>query len=115
MRSLKDAERLDPEDGPTKTLIAMLLERQGDDRSAIEKYREAVNADPSDTIAKNNLAFALAEQGEQLEEALKMATAAHDALPEDPTCTDTVGWVCLQMGQHDSAIQLSSALWSTKS
>ena len=48
---------------------------------------------PAAPIAANNLAFMYAEEGTNLDTALKLASAAKKELPNSPEISDTLGWV----------------------
>jgi predicted Zn-dependent protease len=54
----------------------------------------------------NNLAWLLAQQGQSLDEALRLARGAHQKLPGNPNAIDTVGYVLYKRGEYDSAIGL---------
>ena len=66
-------------------------------------YRAALKINPDFMPAANNLAFLLAEQGKNLDEALALAQNAKEKLPDDPNITDTLGWVYYKKGLYDSA------------
>ena len=67
-------------------------------------YRAALEINPEFAPAANNLAFILAEQGQNLDEALGYARMAKERLPEDPNVMDTLGWVYFKKGLYDNAI-----------
>jgi tetratricopeptide (TPR) repeat protein len=61
--------------------------------------------------AANNLAYILAEQDKNLNEALDFARTARQKLPHNPYVIDTMGWVFYKKGLYNSAIgELSESL-----
>ena len=54
----------------------------------------------------NNLAFLLAETGESLDEALKLARQAVGKEPNNPAFLDTLGFVYLKRDKNDDAIDI---------
>jgi tetratricopeptide (TPR) repeat protein len=71
-------------------------------------YRKALEINPDFAPAANNLAYLLAEQDRNLDEALRLAQAARKILPDDPRIQDTVGWVFVKLGFYEQAIQAFS-------
>ena len=61
---------------------------------------------PDDTLAMNNLAFALAETGTDLDQAQSLAEKAQRKEPNNPGIADTLGWVYAKKGLSDSAAQI---------
>jgi putative PEP-CTERM system TPR-repeat lipoprotein len=83
----------DPSAIGARTMVGMLLEAQGKREEAKKSYEATVNATENAPFAANNLAFIYAEQGTNLDVALRLATSAKQGLPEDPNVDDTLGWV----------------------
>lgn len=85
--------RRDPRAVGARTMVGILLESQGK-RDEARKWYEATVADlPTAPIASNNLAYIYAEDGANLDTALKLAQSARKELPENPEVGDTLGWV----------------------
>ncbi|MEZ5317515.1 MAG: TIGR03790 family protein [Vicinamibacterales bacterium] len=83
-------------------LLATLREQEGEYDRAITLYRQVVGLEPSNVVALNNLAFALAEHGGDVSEALGFAQRAVAAAPT-PDTLDTLGWVEHLAGRNDEA------------
>ena len=62
--------------------------------------------DPNNPIVLNNLAFLLAESGDNLEEALTKATRAKQLLPGLAEISDTLGWIYLKKNTVGNAIEV---------
>ncbi len=99
-----------PEDSSVRLILAILLEQAGRARAAIREYEVVVRLDPKQPIAKNNLAWLLAESSaddpEQLDRALELARDARELLPDNPNVADTLGWVMLKKDIPNAAIPL---------
>ncbi|MEZ4577462.1 MAG: tetratricopeptide repeat protein, partial [Desulfobacterales bacterium] len=68
-------------------------------------YRKALEINPEFAPAANNLAYLLAEQEKDLDQALRFAQTAAKILPDDPRVQDTLGWVYLKLGFYDQAVR----------
>ncbi|MGI9432024.1 MAG: tetratricopeptide repeat protein, partial [Myxococcota bacterium] len=71
---------------------------------AIAQYEAAIEIDPDLGTAKNNLAYALAEEGSDLDRALALAQDAKAQLPDHPLVADTLGWVLYRKGIASAAL-----------
>jgi Tfp pilus assembly protein PilF len=76
----------------------------------MESYRRALRMQPENPSLLNNLAFYLAENGGNLDEALALAQRAVQKLKDDPGVSDTLGWIYLKKSMPDAALQIFSAL-----
>jgi tetratricopeptide (TPR) repeat protein len=93
-----------PEDGTVHVVLGSLHEIGGRRAEAIAEYERAIAIDPALAIAKNNIAFLLAEEKSDLDRALALARAAKAELPQSPNAADTLGFVLLRRGAADEAI-----------
>jgi tetratricopeptide (TPR) repeat protein len=93
-----------PDSASLHLLVGMLREGMGDVETALERYEEAVRKDSELAPAKNNLAYLLAERGEDLDRALDLAQEARSLLPDNPNAADTLGWVLLKKNIPSAAI-----------
>jgi len=88
------------------TMIATILEAQNRPFEAMAWYEKALAADSRAVVAANNLAWLYAEQGGDLEQALRLARIAQQQLPEHLPVNDTLGWVLYKMDNVGQAIPL---------
>lgn len=72
---------------------------------ALADFRRVVDADPSNVVALNNLAYLLASQTEQFDEALKYAQQVKETAPDDKGVDDTIGWIMYRKGLYRAAVQ----------
>jgi tetratricopeptide (TPR) repeat protein len=86
-------------------LLGMLHAAMGDRRAAMASYRASLEENPDFVPALNNLAWALAEEGE-LEEALEISTKGRGIDPENPFLADTHGWILFRSGNATGALPL---------
>ncbi len=84
-------------------LLARLRLAGGDRVGARALYERALGEGSNLVLLKNDLAYLLAESGEDLERALQLARDAANAPGERLTAADTLGFVYLQSGRHDAA------------
>lgn len=75
------------------TMAGVILQVQGKQADARERFEQALAADPNAAVAANNLAWLKAEAGEDLDGALHLAQRASAALPQSAEVDDTLGWI----------------------
>jgi tetratricopeptide (TPR) repeat protein len=75
------------------TMAGIILQAQGRNESARQRFEKALAVDPRAAIAANNLAWMYADSGENLDIALQLAQSAVAGLPESAEALDTLGWV----------------------
>lgn len=97
------AYELDPGNGLPAYQAAQLTLATGDRAGAIARLREVVRRHPELVGARNDLAYLLAEDGEDLDLALSLAESAHERDPS-PEVLDTLGYVRLQRGETREAV-----------
>jgi tetratricopeptide (TPR) repeat protein len=90
--------------------LAMVLDSAGRKTEAKEVYEAALTRDPNNGLVLNNLAFLLAENGGDLDDALVKAQRARQLLPHLDAASDTLGWIYLKKNLGDSAIPIFEAL-----
>jgi tetratricopeptide (TPR) repeat protein len=103
IESLKKAMQLVPDNAGYTSRLADFYGRAGKQKESIATYRAALKLDPDNAIVMNNLAYAVADSGGDLDEALGLAQKARQQLPEFSEILDTIGWIYLKKDLHDSA------------
>jgi tetratricopeptide (TPR) repeat protein len=79
-----------------------ILERRGDRSGAMAAMQELLKRDPDHAEALNFVAYAWAEEGVRLDEALQMAKRARE-LKNEGHVIDTLGWVYFKLGRLEEA------------
>ncbi len=88
------------------TLLGVVLNSQNKVEEANKHYRRVLELAPKNPLAANNLASNLSDYGGNIDEALKFAQIAREAVPEDPNVSDTLGWIYYKKGLIDTALPL---------
>ena len=73
-------------------------------KDAQARFEDAIRLDPKLGLAKNNLAYLLAQSGENLDRALDLAREAKTLLPENPLVAGTLGYVLLERDLAGAAV-----------
>lgn len=87
------------------TLLGILENSRGNAIEAEKAYRKALELAPETAIAANNLAWLIADNQGNLDEALQLATLAVSKNQGVPGYYDTLGWVYLQKGLTSPAVE----------
>jgi uncharacterized protein (TIGR03790 family) len=96
------ATDLEPRLVGIQTRLAIVYEGRGAYDQAIDRYRHVLAVHPQDTLALNNLAYALAAHANDPKDALPFAQQAFRLAPT-PVVADTLGWVDHLLGDDYSA------------
>jgi tetratricopeptide (TPR) repeat protein len=104
-RSFEEAESVGVLHDGARVLLGRLYLADNMNDKARETYEKVLAKDPNAALAKNDLAFLLASQNEDLPRATALAEEAQRALPDHPAVADTVGYVYLQSNRQDAALQ----------
>ncbi len=86
---------------------AMYYEGLKEYDKALEVYNRMIENNLYTTLAKNNLAYLLANQNpspERVDRALKLVSEALDEVPDDANILDTKGWILCQQGDYPQAV-----------
>jgi tetratricopeptide (TPR) repeat protein len=105
--ALREFEALGKRDAasvPVHTMMGVLLEQAGRPSEARAHYGRALAADPNAGVAANNLAWLMAEGGDNLDTALRLAQTAKARLPDRPEVDDTLGWIYYKKGLTSLAV-----------
>jgi tetratricopeptide (TPR) repeat protein len=78
-------------------------------QSAITDYESLMAKMPNNNTVLNNLAYLLAENDQNLADALKYAKRALDAQPNEPGFLDTYAYVLYKSGNYQEAVRFVDA------
>lgn len=109
IEALRKAAALDPRDARANSMLSSLLEMDNQQKEAKAVAKKALDQQPTNKAAMNNLAYLLAETGDNLDQALKLAQQAVNGGAQ-PYFEDTLGFVYLKKGKNDEAVQIFEKL-----
>lgn len=112
MNEFDRAKDISPGDPAPWVMKAQVFERQGKTSEAMPVYQQIMKLDPENPIALNNVAFLMAEDGKDLDQALNLATRAKQKMPNHPDVNDTLGWIYIKKNLSDNAIMIFRDLTS---
>ncbi|MCX5891910.1 MAG: tetratricopeptide repeat protein [Deltaproteobacteria bacterium] len=102
-----EARAADPKEPPYNFLVlSALYEEKKDYAKAKDLYEQMLTRDLFPAIARNNLAYLLAEHfstPENLDRAVKLSTESLEENPEEPGFLDTMGWILGKRGEYAKA------------
>ena len=87
------------------TMLGILEDARGNTGESEKAYRKALEIAPETPIAANNLAWLIADNQGNLDEALQLATMAVSKNQSVAGFYDTLGWVYLKKGLASPAIE----------
>lgn len=100
----QEAARRYPGYLPAHLYPALIYHSLGDSHNARTCYRAVLSIQPSHPDAANNLAFLLAQDNIDLDEAFSLARIAKEQRPGDPDVLDTMGWIYYRKERYQNAI-----------
>jgi tetratricopeptide (TPR) repeat protein len=104
VEQFKNLLDVNPKQAGPHMMIGVVYDSQKRFDLSEKHYRSALEIEPKFAPAANNLAYILAEQNRDLDEALRLARTAKEILPEDPNVMDTLGWVLFKKQIYDLAV-----------
>lgn len=87
-------------------ILGVLEESRGDLGMAKSYYQKALQIQPRQPIASNNLAYLMLDDGENVDVALSLAQTARQLAPNSPTTADTLAWAYYRNGTYGFARDL---------
>ena len=95
---------IDPTDLDVLTSSGWAAHHAGYDEDSLGFVQTAYDLYPDNPTVLNNLAYAWAIDGENLDKAYDFVKLALDAEPEHPAFLDTMGWILYQKGDPQAAL-----------
>jgi len=102
----KTIARLAPNNATPYVRLGMIYESQLKTSDAEAVYRRAIELDPKNPIAYNNLALLFAQENSRLDEALELAKKAVELGEDHPNFVDTLAWIYRAKGNLNKAEML---------
>ncbi len=94
----------DHDNARAQVTLAEIEMRAGVDRSPVQHYLKAIQLEPTNVLAMNNLAAYLATRQKKYDDALFWGQKALAAAPNSPIVEDTIGWTYYLEGRYDLAL-----------
>jgi len=95
-----------PNDAGAIAILGTLEESRGDAGKAEAYYKKALEIQPQQPIAANNLAYRMLQEGGNIDVALTLAQTARQAMPNSPSTADTLAWAYYYKGTYAFARDL---------
>jgi tetratricopeptide (TPR) repeat protein len=108
--ALQKSRDIMPENPLVVSTLALTLDGAGRKQEARQAYEHVIKLEPGNGVALNNLAFLIAENGGDLNQALTYAQKAKQFLPDLLEVSDTLGWIYLKKNLSDNAVQIFTDL-----
>ncbi len=86
--------------------LGALNEAGGNKGQAEVDYKKALEIDPRQPLAANNLAYLMLQNGENPDVALSLAQTARQIMPNSPSTADTLAWAYYYKGTYGFARDL---------
>ena len=107
---LQKAREVLPDNVPVLMTLALTLDHAGRVTEAKQAYEATLKLDANNGLGLNNLAFLLAENNGDLDDALTKAQKAKQLLPNTYEVADTLGWIYLKKNLSDNALDIFTDL-----
>lgn len=111
---VKDGVGRFPNNTDLRFLLGTLYEKAGKLEDTIAEMNKVLEINPDHAQALNYIAYTMAEQNKNLNQAEAMAKRATELEPEDGYIMDTLGWVQLKLGRVIEAIKTLESAYKLK-
>jgi tetratricopeptide (TPR) repeat protein len=106
LQTYLDGSKTNPKEIRFYLLAGGIYESKHDWERAKQQYQKALDIQPENPLASNNLAYVMLQQGGNVDIAFRMAQTARRQLPDNPNSADTLGWAFYHKHVYTSAINL---------
>jgi tetratricopeptide (TPR) repeat protein len=106
INALQEGRKFLPDNPIILGTLAMVLDQAGRYAEAKQVYLATIKLDPNNAVSLNNLAFLMAENNGDLDQALTMAQRAKQLLPNLPEVSDTLGSIYLRKHLSTDAVDI---------
>jgi tetratricopeptide (TPR) repeat protein len=87
-------------------ILGSMEDSAGDKTKAEDYYKKALQINPNQPVAANNLAYLMLLKGENVDVALTLAQTARRGMPDSPDSADTLAWAYYYKGTFGYARDL---------
>ena len=108
--AFRAAAAANPKETSPLLALALILDGTGRGEQAVPVYEQILKLQPDNAVALNNLAYIVAQKGDDPDRALDLAERAAQAHKDSPDIQDTLGWAYLKKNRPDEARAVFQAL-----
>jgi cellulose synthase operon protein C len=101
--TFEQLQQKNPRDPRAYALLGMIEENQHDWQQAEQQYQKALDLQPDNAVAANNIAYLMLQHGGNLDMALAFAQTARRGMPNSPNTADTLASIYLRKGNYQLA------------
>ncbi len=101
----RESLKSDPHNAKAWLNLAMLYDQLNQTENAIDGFRRVVELDSENASALNYIAYIYAEQGDSLDQALRLIQKALAREPDNGYFIDTEGWIYFKQRRYEDAIR----------
>jgi len=106
IQALQKSRETLPDNVTVLSTLGLVLDTAGRRPEAKQVYEATLKLEPSNAVVLNNLAFLMAENNGDLDDALTKAQRAKQLMPNLYEISDTLGWIYLKKNLADNAIDI---------
>jgi tetratricopeptide (TPR) repeat protein len=106
LQTYLEGSKINPKEIAFYLHAGSIYENKQDWERAKQQYQKALEIQPDNPLASNNLAYVMLEQGGNVDVAFAMAQTARRLLPDNPNSADTLGWAFYHKHVYTSAINM---------
>jgi tetratricopeptide (TPR) repeat protein len=106
LQTYLDGSKANPKEVTFYLLAGSVYQNKHDWEHSKQQYQKALEVEPENPLASNNLAYVMLQEGGNVDVAFAMAQTARRQLPDNPNSADTLGWAFYNKHVYTSAINL---------
>jgi Tfp pilus assembly protein PilF len=103
VKLLEDWTKIHPNDVKSYVLLGTLEDSRQNRTKAQSYYEQALELDPENPVAANNLSYLMMETGQNVDVALHLAQTAARSAPNMPNFEDTLAWAFYHKGTYQNS------------
>jgi tetratricopeptide (TPR) repeat protein len=106
LRQIEVARKLQPDNPLVLRDLGLIYDSLGRRKEARQLYDASLRLNEDDGVVLNNLAYLIAENGGDLDQALTFAQRARQKIPNQLRFIDTIGWIYFKKNLPDNALEV---------
>jgi tetratricopeptide (TPR) repeat protein len=106
LTQIEIAHKLQPDNPLVLHNLGLIYDSLGRRKEASQAYEASLRFNNEDGVVLNNLAYLIAENGGDLDQALTFAQRAKQKMPNQAGFIDTIGWIYLKKNLPDNALEI---------